>query len=495
MLSIFALSLAVFFQLGAALIALRAVFYAKQKIIWITSSTALLLIAFQRVTSLIHIISLNRIQNAEMFSAFIDLLISMFLVMLVAYAVPTFLDSELTEKIQPQNLSNLEIAEEITNVISEHHAAESKIQQQIKNLTALREIDMAITRNTDIRIISNVILKNALNRLDADAAIIFQLNPDAGILEHVADRGFSNYLDKSSIPFGESIAGRVAWTREMLQLENIDISDITPGFAKLLNSEPFEDYYCTPLIAKGQVKGVLEIFNRTKINPSDDWLSFFEALGGQTAIALDNIELFKNWQKTNMDLMMAYDTTLEGWSRALDMRDEETEGHSRRVTEMTMRLAINIGVSDAELIHIRRGALLHDIGKMGIPDSILLKPGPLNDTENKIMKEHPQYAHDLLSSISYLKPALEIPYSHHEKWDGSGYPRGLKGEAIPLASRIFMIVDVWDALHSDRPYRKAWADEAIIDYMKEQSGKHFDPAVVEVFLQMLTDDENSIANA
>jgi PAS domain S-box-containing protein len=189
-------------------------------------------------------------------------------------------------------------------------------------------------------------------------------------------------------------------------------------------------------------------------------------------------------QRAHLELAQAYETTLEGWSRALDLRDKETEGHTQRVTDMTVRLARAIGLSEAELVQVRRGALLHDIGKMGIPDSILLKPGPLTEAEWEVMRKHPSYAHDLLTPIAYLHEALDIPYCHHEKWDGSGYPRGLKGEHIPLAARLFAVVDVWDALRSDRPYRAGWPDERVREHIRSLAGTHFDREVVRLFLAM-----------
>ena len=181
-------------------------------------------------------------------------------------------------------------------------------------------------------------------------------------------------------------------------------------------------------------------------------------------------------------LKEAYDATIEGWSRALDLRDKETEGHSIRVTDLALHIAKAMGFDEDALIQIRRGALLHDIGKLGVPDEILLKPGALTPSEWEIMKKHPVYAKQMLEKIEYLNPALEIPVNHHEKWDGSGYPASKKGEEIPLAARIFAIVDVWDALSSDRPYRKAWSKEKIYAHIREQSGKHFDPRIVELFL-------------
>lgn len=229
-----------------------------------------------------------------------------------------------------------------------------------------------------------------------------------------------------------------------------------------------------PLVSKGHVGGVLEIFHRRPLQPDQEWLDFLTTLAGQAALAIDNAMLLTNLQRSNVDLMLAYDVTLEGWSRALDLRDRETEGHTQRVTDLTLRLAQAMDVPDAELVHIRRGALLHDIGKMGIPDAILLKPGPLNDEEWVIMKKHPIAAHQLLAPIAYLRSALDIPRYHHEKWDGTGYPEGLQGEQIPLAARIFAVVDVYDALISDRPYRAAWTEEQARTYIREQAGKHFD---------------------
>ncbi len=191
----------------------------------------------------------------------------------------------------------------------------------------------------------------------------------------------------------------------------------------------------------------------------------------------------------NLELTQAYDATIEGWSRALDLRDKETEGHCRRVTELTLRLARRVGLSDAHLVPIRRGALLHDIGKMGVPDQILLKPGPLTDDEWTLMRLHPTYAHEMLCPVDFLRPALDIPWCHHEKWDGTGYPRRLAGEEIPLAARLFAVADVWDALRSDRPYRAGWTEARIYDHLRSLSGTHFDPQAVAAFLEMMADDD------
>jgi PAS domain S-box-containing protein/putative nucleotidyltransferase with HDIG domain len=190
-------------------------------------------------------------------------------------------------------------------------------------------------------------------------------------------------------------------------------------------------------------------------------------------------------QKAHTDLQEAYDKTIEGWVVALDLRDRETEGHTKRVTEMTVKLARILGCTDEEIVHIRRGALLHDIGKMGIPDEILQKPGPLTDDEWVIMRRHPQYAYQMLSPISYLKQALIIPYYHHERWDGSGYPHKLRGEDIPLFARFFSVVDVWDALSSDRPYRKGMPQKDVTEYLQKEAGRLFDKSIVEIFIPLI----------
>jgi response regulator RpfG family c-di-GMP phosphodiesterase len=204
-------------------------------------------------------------------------------------------------------------------------------------------------------------------------------------------------------------------------------------------------------------------------------------------VEVDRDRLFIDLEHSHQELANAYEATLEGWSRALDLRDRETEGHTRRVTETTLELACRMGFSAEDLLNVRRGALLHDIGKLGVPDYVLLKPGPLNPEEWEIMRRHPTYAYEMLYPITYLRPAIDIPYCHHERWDGTGYPRGLVGEEIPLPARIFAIVDVWDALRSDRPYRKAWSQDRVIAYIQSIIGKYFDPGIAGLFLEIVAE--------
>ena len=359
-------------------------------------------------------------------------------------------------------------------------------QSQIERLAALHDIDLVINSSLDLRVTLNILLDQVVEKLKVDAAAVLLLNPRSQMLEYTASRGFhTRIIEHYHLRMGEGISGQAAMERHLVQALNLGELDDDLAYTNLMQEEGFASYYSVPLVAKGQVKGVLDIFNRSMLNPDQDWLNFLETLSGQAAIAIDNTCLLEDLHRTNVELSLAYDTTLEGWSKALDLRDRETEGHTQRVVDITLRIAQSLGVDDEQLTHMRRGALLHDIGKMGIPDSILLKPGPLTDEEWEVMKRHPVYAYELIYPITHLRPSLDIPYCHHEKWDGSGYPRGLKGEEIPLSARIFAVVDVWDALTSDRPYRKAWPSKKALDYIREQSGKYFDPHVVDIFLSLI----------
>jgi len=242
---------------------------------------------------------------------------------------------------------------------------------------------------------------------------------------------------------------------------------------------------CVPLKLKNDLIGVVYVDNRARAGIFQEGdLGLISAFADQAAVAIDSARLFENLQKSHRELEAAYEATLEGWAKALELRDKETEGHTQRVAVLTERLGRLMGVNDDALKHIRRGALLHDIGKMGIPDDILRKEGPLTSEERLIVEKHPIYAYEMLSTIEFLLPAIDIPYCHHEKWDGTGYPRGLKGEEIPFAARIFPVVDVWDALISNRPYRKAQPPKEVRQKIREDSGKHFDPRVVEAFMDM-----------
>ena len=362
--------------------------------------------------------------------------------------------------------------------------------RRLEHLQSLHKIDQAIAGSMDVSLILKAILNQVISQLGVDAAVILLYNPATNLLEYETGHGFrTQSLQHTRLSLGEGYAGLVALGRQTVQIPDLQTRNTDFLRSPTFSQEGFVSYFGVPLIAKGEIKGVLEIFYRTVFEAETEWLNFLETLAGQAAIAIDNATLFKGLQLSNIQLTMAYDATIDGWSHALDLRDKETEGHTQRVTEITMRLAQAMDISDTELVHIRRGALLHDIGKMGVPDGILFKPDKLTDEEWDIMKMHPQFAYDMLSPIAYLKPALDIPYCHHEKWDGTGYPQGLKGEQIPLAARIFAMVDVYDALTSDRPYREAWLKEKTLEYIRKQNGKHFDPQLVEVFLAVIGNPE------
>jgi putative nucleotidyltransferase with HDIG domain len=362
-------------------------------------------------------------------------------------------------------------------------------ERRLHDLQALHEIDRAISSSLDMRVTLQILLEQTVSRLDADAADILLLNPHLNTLEYADEVGFrSRAFEHRRLQLGQGYAGQAALDRRIRTTPDLRVDKdflSTP----LLDNEGFIAYCGVPLVSKGQVKGVLEVYHRRAFVPDAEWLDFLESLARQAAIAIDNTYLFEGLQRSNLELGLAYDATIEGWSRALDLRDHETEDHTERVTGLTVTLARMLGVSDSDLVHVRRGALLHDIGKMGVPDAILNKPGPLNDEEWVTMRKHPLLAFEMLSKITFLRPALEIPYCHHEKWDGTGYPRGMKGEQIPLAARIFAVVDVWDALISVRPYRPAWSHEKARAYIAEQSGAHFDPQVVSTFLNLLDETE------
>lgn len=238
-----------------------------------------------------------------------------------------------------------------------------------------------------------------------------------------------------------------------------------------------------PLIFEGRIKGMLNIVGR---NLTEKDVPTMQAFANQIAVALENARLVNNLQNAHAELEAAYQATLEGWVDALDIRDNETQGHSLRVADWTAGLAEYAGIPSTDLSHIRRGALLHDIGKMAIPDSVLRKPGSLTEAEWDIMKMHPVTANTWLSKIPFLTPALDIPFNHHERWNGSGYPRGLTGKEIPLPARLFSIVDVWDAMSSDRPYRKAIPEKKVLQHIREQAGHLFDPKAVDTFLDYLS---------
>ena len=359
-------------------------------------------------------------------------------------------------------------------------------RQRLEELTAVHAIDSAVTGHLGQQQTFEILVDQALTRLGVDAAAILLLDPDTQELYYAFGRGFrTDAIQQTRLRLGEGLAGQAALEKRLIQ--SVDLEHEEGEFIRSESwlVEGFVAYSGSPLLVEGVIIGVLEVFQRSHLAPDEDWQRFLQILAGQAAIAIDSARLFESLRIANAEILKAYEAAIEGWSQAMDLRDEETEGHTKRVTEMTMALARALGLAERDLIHIRRGALLHDIGKLGVPDYILLKAGPLTDGEWALMKQHPLYAFRMLEQNEFLLPALDIPFCHHEKWDGSGYPRGLAGEEIPLAARIFAVVDVWDALTSHRPYRRAWSHQEAIDYIRNQSGLHFDPDIAAAFMRFL----------
>ncbi|MCD4748512.1 MAG: PAS domain S-box protein [Thermoanaerobaculales bacterium] len=325
-----------------------------------------------------------------------------------------------------------------------------------------------------------LLLEQVIQVLDADGVALAIRDPANGDSVFETALGLWENVVGGRIPAGEGLTGWVMASGKPYLNNNVSEDDRL-AFVDVLSTT--RAVAGAPLIAVDETIGVLWMGRRTEIG-EDDWL-LLTAIAEMTASALRRIGLHEEVERSHLELTEAYDSTLEGWARALELRDSDTEGHTRRVVELTQRLGMLLGMSGGELVHLRRGALLHDIGKMAIPDEILRKPGTLDDHEWEIMRRHPVYAHEMLSQISYLRPALDIPYCHHERWDGTGYPRGCAGEEIPLAARIFAVVDVWDALRSDRPYRPAWSEEETVAYLRTESGSHFDPKIVKVLLEIV----------
>lgn len=357
--------------------------------------------------------------------------------------------------------------------ISARKEADRLLRSRFEQLTALRKIDLSIAGTFDLAKTLEILAEEALADAGAESVCVFKTDRTTG---------FPTLIASATNEDGEVPEKRIL-TAANLAHEVLRMSDPTKGTT--LTGPQGQVCHAYGMIAKGKVNGVMTVHYRPGVSPSAEQIRFIEALTGQGAIAIESAFLFEDVVQSRRSLQAAYDQTLEGWARALDLRDHETEGHSRRVTDLSVSLATRLGLSKAEIENIWRGALLHDIGKIGIPDRILLKPGALTEEEWSIMRRHPSYGRDILAPIHFLASAIDIPYCHHEKWDGSGYPQGLKGEEIPLGARIFALADVWDALVFDRPYRKGWDLERVREYIRSQSGTHFDPALVPAFLDLV----------
>lgn len=357
-----------------------------------------------------------------------------------------------------------------------------------KELSTLLNVSSALTSTLELSGVLQIAIENATNLLALDTGAIYTLEDDSlylGATTPPLPPQFPDELRKARLNDHPHIEESIA-TKIPIYISDTSKSSLSSAERVVVKSRNLVSILYFPLLLKGEAIGAFIIGTNTKVRAfTQGELDLCNALSCQSALAISNAQLYEQAQQAIENLTRAYDATLEGWSLALEMRDHDTDEHTNRVTDLTVALFERMGFSESELGDVRRGALLHDIGKMGIPDEILRKPAALSDAEWGIMKTHPELARQFLSQIDYLKPALDIPYCHHEKWNGTGYPRRLKGEEIPLSARIFAVVDVYDALTSDRPYRKAWPKEAALSYINEQSGEHFFPDAVEEFLTMV----------
>ena len=385
--------------------------------------------------------------------------------------------------------------QDITHISQSLLMLEQSVSDQLKlkesQLRALMSVGQMINSSRGLKRVLEEVMDSLISLMRAERGFLMLREPDGELKVQIA-RGIAHVnLDGEAFKVSRTVVRRVIESNAPVLTTN---AQADPRFDAQLSVAAYHlrSILCVPLKLKEELIGVLYVDNRAHAGIfKENDLELISAFADQAAVAIDSARLFENLKETNfqleaanIELHIAYEATLHGWVRALDLRDKETEGHTRRVTVLTQRLAQRMGVDRDALEHITRGALLHDIGKMAISDEILRKNGPLTPEERAIMQTHPVHAYEMLSPIEFLRRAIDIPYRHHEKWDGTGYPHGLKGEEIPYAARIFAVIDVWDALTSDRPYHKARSHDEVRQMIKADSGKHFDPQVIEAFLAM-----------
>ncbi len=377
---------------------------------------------------------------------------------------------------------------DLTQAVSTLNKVKSNVSKQMQTresqFEALVRIGSAINSSLGLKRVLAEVMDRLVSLMRAERGFLMLRESDGNLKVHVA-RGIDNVdLNEDEFAVSKTVINRVVETGKLVLTTN---AQEDPRFEAQFSVAAYHllSILCVPLNIKDKLIGVIYVDNRAHTGVfQQENFDLISAFANQAAIAIHNARLFDDLQASNEELEIAYQATLEGWVRALDLRDKETEGHTKRVTSLTQTLARGMGLKEDEIIHITRGALLHDIGKMAIPDGILLKPDKLSEDERALIEKHPRYAYEMLNPIKFLHPALDIPYCHHEKWDGSGYPRKLKGEDIPFAARIFAVVDVWDALVSDRPYRKGIQPSEVKKSIRELSGSHFDPRVVDAFLSL-----------
>ena len=378
--------------------------------------------------------------------------------------------------------------QDLSNLTNSLQLLQSRVSEYLhtsqRQLQALVGVGHVINSSRGLEAVLDEVMDAVIALMRAERGLIMLFDAQ-GELPIKAARGMDQVnLEGNDFFVSKTIVRRVSETGNPVLTTNAQ-EDPRFGGQKSVVEHNLRSILCVPLKLKDEIIGVIFVDSRVYSGLFDENdLDILSAFADQAAVAIDNARMFDKLQKANIELTEAYDATLKGWALTLELRDKETEGHTQRVTALTEVLAKKLGINGKELEHIRRGSLLHDIGKMAIPDYILLKRGELTLAERKFMELHPDFARDMLVNIEFLRPAIDIPYCHHEKWDGSGYPQNLRGEEIPFAARIFAVVDVWDALTSERPYREPLEPEEVRIYIRGESGKHFDPRVVRAFLEI-----------
>ncbi|BAJ63914.1 HD domain-containing phosphohydrolase [Anaerolinea thermophila] len=400
----------------------------------------------------------------------------------------TYVLATLVEPPIPSSV--IEIIESLCKMagaIIERITSLTQANQRLQYMTSLHLINTSISASLDLNLTLRSLVNQIMGQFQVDAVAVFLVNPTTHMLEYAAGEGFRSIdIARTRMRIGEDQVGKAALTRKTICI--YDKNGIAPFFqrAHLFRNEDFIAYYAVPLIAQGEVKGVLETFHRHPFTPSEEWRQFIEALAMETAIAIKNAELLQRIQTSNLELALSYDATLLAWAQVVEWHENQPEGSTLQLAEVAVQFAQSVGINNTDLQHFRQGVILHDIGKLMIPRHVLQKPGPLDETEWEMIRQSPVFAFNLLSKVPLLQAAGMIPYMHHERWDGNGYPLGMRGEEIPFPVRVFTIVNVWDALRSQRPFRKAWHEERIHEFLKENMGKIFDPELVPVFLKFLS---------
>jgi PAS domain S-box-containing protein len=414
-------------------------------------------------------------------------------------AAPILADGELIAVLQlahreqsVYNNEHLELLIRIANLVAlglQKAYLYQETRAHVEQLISLQRIEGTILENLSLPTTLDMLMDQLVGELAVDAADILYFHPQLQTLKFITQTGFrQNVLQHTDLEVGEGLAGIAAEARKIVQVANLKQPSEDVRRELEFSTEHFVSYCGVPLLAKGRLVGVMELFHRREFIPDQPWLDLLELIAGLAAIAIDHQNIYDNLKRSRNELSKSLDAIIEGWAQALELRGIESEGHWQRVGDLTVRLGKKLGLSAEDLVDLKRGALLHDIGKMGIPDEVLHKRTDLTKEERRLIGKHPVDAFELLKDVEGLKSALEIPLYHHERWDGTGYPYQLKGEDIPYFARIYAMVDVWDALRSDRPYRDALPYHKALKILKNEAGSQFDPDILPIFVEMLEEE-------